>query len=126
LGPFREYTQAEILQGDCYKLGVDAPVRSSGELENAAPLKIIGPQGEITLNCGIIAHRHIHMKKDIADELGYVNGQSVNVRVPGIRGLIFENVLISIGGRGLMMHIDTEEGNAAGIKNGNTLELITE
>lgn len=126
LGPFRDYTQAEVLRGDGFKLGVEPPVRATGHLNGAAELKIVGPCGEVTRDCAIIAHRHIHMKKDIAEKLGYENGQAVKVRVPGVRALTFENVLISVGGRGLMMHIDTEEGNAAGVKNMDTLELITD
>lgn len=126
LGPFRKYTQCELLRGDTFKLGVKPPIESSGNLENAAEITLVGPCGTITRKCAIIAHAHIHMKKEIADELGFQDKQAVKVKVPGIRALTFENILIHIGGRGLMMHIDTEEGNAGCIKNGDILQLVTE
>ena len=126
LGPFRNYTQAEVLRGDGFKLGIAPPIRLSGKLEDAVDLTLVGPCGQITRKCAIIAHRHIHMKASIAEELGFTDGQAVKVRVPGIRAVVFENVIINVGGRGLMMHIDTEEGNAACIKNGDVLELIAD
>lgn len=124
LGPCREYNQAELLKTDCFKLGVDAPVRASGDLRDAAVLKVIGPCGEEILPCGILAHRHIHMDKQIAAENGFASGQTVNVRTEGVRAVTFENVLIGIGGKGMVMHVDTEEGNAALLKNGDMLTII--
>ena len=124
LGPFRSYTQAEVLRGDSFKLGIRPPIESSGHLDEAAELTLIGPCGQITRKCAIIAHAHIHMRQDIAESLGLKNGDSVSVKVGGIRALTFQNVLIQVGGRGLMMHIDTEEGNAACIKNGDILQLL--
>lgn len=124
LGPCRGYNQAELLKSDCFKLGVDAPVRSSGKLEGAAMLKVIGPCGEAELPCGILAIRHIHMDKETAWENGFTHGQMVKVRTEGIRALTFENVVISIGGKGMVMHVDMEEGNAALVKNGDMLEIL--
>ncbi len=124
LGPCRNYNQAELLKTDCFKLGIDAPVRSSGDLEGAAMLKVIGPCGEAELPCGILAHRHIHMGKDIAENNGFVHGQRVKVKTEGIRAVTFENVIIGIGGKGMVMHVDTEEGNAALVKNGDMLTIL--
>lgn len=126
LGPYRKQTQVEVLRSDIYKLGVNPPVALSGDLGEAAELTIVGPSGEITRKCSIIAHRHIHMREDIAKENGLLGTRYVKVRKGGIRGLVFENVAICIGGRGVMMHIDMDEGNAAGISNGDVLEIIVD
>lgn len=126
LGPCRDYNQAELLKTDCFKLGIDAPVRASGHTEGAVDLKIIGPCGEVEIPCGILAHRHIHMSKEIAEENGFVKGQTVKVKTEGVRAITFENVLISVGGKGMVMHLDTEEGNAALVKNGDMLEIVRE
>lgn len=124
LGPCRNYNQAELLKTDCFKLGVDAPVRSSGELDGAAELEIIGPNGSVVENCGIIALRHIHVCEEIRKENGIEEGQFVKVRATGVRGLTFENVKIVDGKGNFLMHVDNEEGNAAGIKSGDMLEII--
>jgi len=124
LGPVRPYNQAELLKADCFKLGVDAPVRSSGHLDGAATLKVTGPCGEIVLDCGVLAHRHIHVGANTLAENGLSVGQAVKVKTEGVRAVVFENVLIVKGAEGFMMHVDTEEGNAAGIKNGDMLEIV--
>lgn len=126
LGPLRPYDQVELLQADCFKLGVTAPVRNSGKLEGAATLKIIGPCGEVTADCGIVAHRHIHVDGDTMAENGWTYGQAVKVRTEGIRACVMENTILVKGGKGLLMHIDTEEGNAAGVKNGDMLDIIVD
>ena len=62
LGPLRNYTQVEISKTDAYKLGVNPPVRNSGDLDNSESITIIGPRGEITIEEGcIIATRHIFL-----------------------------------------------------------------
>lgn len=125
LGPCRNYNQIEVLKSDCFKLGIDAPVRNSGDLEGAAILKVIGPCGEIYIPGAIIAFRHIHVGADICTKNGWTPGETlVSVKTEGVRGLIFDNVKIVKGGKGMLMHIDTEEGNAAGVKNGDVLEII--
>lgn len=123
LGPTRGYTQCELLKADCYKLGITAPVRNSGNLEGAAELTLTGPCGEITVPCGILAWRHIHVDKDTLADMGKNYGDFVTVRTVGDRAVDFKNVALVRGGKGLLMHIDTEEGNAAGVKNGDILEI---
>ena len=125
LGPLRKYTQCELLKADCYKLGVEPPVRNSGQLEGASTLTLIGPRGEVTRDCGIIAWRHIHVDKDTLAEMGLDYYKSrVSVKTEGIRATTLENVTLVPGGKGLLMHIDLEEGNAAGCKNGDMLEIV--
>lgn len=120
LGPCRKLVQVELLTSDNFKLGVVAPVKLSGDLEGAATVKIIGPCGEIEAPCAIIAQRHIHMGYENAAELGVNNNSEVSVKVEGVRGVTFDHVAVRVSkrvARDLMMHIDTEEGNAAGLKN---------
>lgn len=129
LGPLRNYVQAEVLLGDCFKLGIDAPLRMSGNLEGAAALKLVGTVGEIECPCAIVAQRHIHVKRELADELGLEGGQIVRVRTKGPRAVTFDNVAIEIAkpeAPGSIMHVDTEEGNAAGLKNFDDVEILTD
>ncbi len=126
LGPVRAYTQVELLRADCFTLGVKAPLRESGKTEHAASLKLIGPNASVEVaECGIIAWRHIHLGASVAQEYGLKEGQTVSVRIGGDRGLTFDNVIVRYGkSNTCKMHIDTEEGNAAGVANGTIGEII--
>lgn len=130
LGPVRKNTQVELALTDVIYLGLPTipPVRDSGDIEGTPGIKIKGPLGEIELTKGvIIAWRHIHTPKNIAEELGFVDKQLVKVRVEGIRAVIFENVLIRISDKfAWEFHIDTDEANAAFVKNGDTATVIFE
>lgn len=120
LGPFRKIVQVELLASDNFKLGVEAPVRMSGNLDGAATLRIVGAVGEIEVACAIVAMRHIHTGYEDAAELGVSDGDEVSVKVGGVRGVTFDHVVIKVAkkvARDLMMHIDMEEGNAAGVQN---------
>jgi putative phosphotransacetylase len=127
LGPVRKETQVELSVADGYTLGLKPPVRDSADLEGSPGVKLVGPKGEVELEQGVIvAARHIHMHPDDAKAFGVEDFQRVKVRVEGFRGLVFENVLIRVSpSYALDMHIDVEEGNAAGLKNGAMVEVIT-
>ena len=120
LGPARSYNQVELLKADTFILGVDAPLRESGHLEGAADLTIVYNGKEYPLNgSGILALRHIHMDSELMDALGIQEKQMVSVEVDGERGLVFKNVLVRRSrSKESVMHVDMEEGNAAGLKNG--------
>lgn len=126
LGPARSQTQLEISRTDTYHLGIDAPVRESGDIAGTPGIKIIGPAGEVILDEGVIvAARHIHFHPDEANAWGIVNNQRLKVRMPGERPLIFEDVIARVSPHFVLdMHIDTDEANAAGIKNGDRAEII--
>lgn len=85
-----------------------------------------GPKGEIELERGVIvAARHIHFHTSDAEKWGIADKQMLKVRVGGERGLVFENVIARVSDSfALDMHIDTDEGNAAGVKTGDTAEII--
>ena len=103
--------------GDNFKLGTQAPIRESGDLEGSEAITLIGPAGEVELKQGlIVAKRHIHMSVADAENFGVTNGQI---------SLIFDEVVIRVSDSyALDMHIDVEEGNAAGLKQGDRGELI--
>ncbi len=126
LGPVRNKTQIEISFADGFTLGVKPPVRDSGDLGNSEGVKIVGPKGEVEMNEGVIAAaRHIHMTPDVAKEWDLKDKDTVNVRTGGIRSIIFENVLVRVNkDYALEMHVDMEEGNGAGIKNNDMVEII--
>lgn len=112
--------------GDTFKLGTPTPIRESGDLDGSAPVTIIGPAGQVELSQGmIVAKRHIHMTVADAENFGVTNGQIVKVKTNGERSLIFDEVVIRVSDSyALDMHIDVEEGNAAGLKQGDWGELI--
>ncbi len=116
LGPLRSKNQVEISRTDEFFLGVDAPVRDSGQVKDSAPITLEGPSGTVTLTEGLIcARRHIHMHSDDAKAFGVKSGDEVEVAITGgARDLIFSDVLIRVSpAYRLEMHIDTDEANAA-------------
>ncbi len=121
LGPCREKTQVEISETDARHLGLNPPVRNSGNLDGTPGIKIIGPSGSVVLRQGVIlALRHIHIDPASARDFGVKDGDRIKVDVSGVRDLLFENVLVRVSPDfKLAMHIDTDEANAAGIDNDN-------
>jgi putative phosphotransacetylase len=85
-----------------------------------------GPAGEIELQEGVIvAARHIHFHTDDAAKWGIKDKQKLRVRLSGERPLIFEDVIARVSDNyALDMHIDTDEGNAAGVKTGDTAVIL--
>lgn len=127
LGPARKETQVEISLSDGFTLGLaEVPVRDSGKTEGTPGVKLVGPCGEVELEKGVIAaSRHIHMHTSDAAKYGLKDKDIVQVKVGGQRGLTFDNVLIRVHDEyALDMHLDVEEGNAAGLVNGDTVEVI--
>ncbi|OEH84784.1 propanediol utilization protein [Desulfuribacillus stibiiarsenatis] len=127
LGPTRRQTQIEISRTDCFTLGINPPVRDSGDVEGSAGLEIIGPNGSVHIDEGvIIAQRHIHMHTKDAENYGLEDKDRVFVKTGGDRSIIFENVLIRVSDKfSLEFHVDTDEGNAASLKNGQLVEIIS-
>ncbi|MDR7857173.1 phosphate propanoyltransferase [Tissierella sp.] len=126
LGPVRSNTQFEISVMDAFTLGVPAIIRNSGDIADTPGAKLVGPKGEVEIKEGlIVAARHIHMHTSDAEEFGVVDKEVVSIKLDGPRGLVFNNVLIRVHENyALEMHIDIEEGNASGAKNGDLVELI--
>ena len=125
IGPLRDKTQVEISKTDAYFLGINPPVRMSGDLENSEDVILINNNSELLVeNSCILAHRHIHMSTNDAIELGYKSGDIVKVKIMGERGGIYDNVEIKIkDSYTLELHLDTDEANAMGVKNGDEVEF---
>ncbi|NLN55969.1 MAG: phosphate propanoyltransferase [Clostridiales bacterium] len=116
LGPVRRVNQVEVSLTDARTLGVNPPVRESGDVAGSAPLKIVGPKGEIELKEGCIAaKRHIHITPKEAAEWKLSNGQIVSVKIENTpRPATFGNVVVRVSEKfAPAMHIDTDESNAA-------------
>ena len=125
LGPERSKTQVEISKTDSFTLGIDPPVRNSGDLSDAAKITIIGPMGSITKNVAIIAARHIHATKDDAKKYGFEGKDFVSLVVKGQKGGILENVYVRLNDDfSLEVHLDTDDANSFLIKNGDEAEVI--
>lgn len=126
LGPARGKSQLEVSRTDAFGLGLNPPVRESGNIADTPGIKVVGPAGEVDLAEGVIvAARHIHFHTDDAARWGIADKQRLTVRVNGERPLIFEDVVARISDQfALDMHIDTDEANAAGVKTGEHAELI--
>lgn len=120
LGPLRKETQVEVSRTEQFKLGIDAPIRDSGDLEGTPGIDIEGEKGAIRIEKGVIsAKRHIHMSPEEALNLGLRDRDVVMVKVKGVRELIFGDVLIRVHPTYRMdMHLDTDEANAAQITAG--------
>ena len=126
LGPVRKQSQVEISATDARTLGVNAPLRESGDLAGSAPIALVGPKGAIYLNEGcIVAARHIHMKPEEAKAAGLKDGDYVTVSMGNERGAVLDKVKIRVDSSfDLEMHIDTDEANACQIKQGDTAKII--
>jgi len=127
LGPVREHTQVELSWSDFVALGIEPKVLLSGDYENSiGGVVLVGPKGMLKLEKGLIcAQRHIHMSTDEAEELNVKDGQKVAVKVPGQRSITFEDVIARVRPNfRLAFHIDTDEGNAAGVERGDKGEII--
>ena len=126
LGPARGKTQVEILTTDAFRLGVSPVVRISGDIEGTPGATIIGPAGTVELAYGVIvAKRHVHISAEQAAWLKLQDGDIVRIRKDGVRALVLEQVPVRCGiGHELELHLDMEEANAGGIKNGELLEIV--
>jgi len=120
LGPFRKESQIEISRTEQFKLGIDAPIRDSGDIEGTPGIILEGEAGQVKLRRGVIcAKRHIHMAPEESLALGLRDRDVVMVQVRGVRTLIYGDVFVRVHpDYRLDMHIDTDEANAAQITEG--------
>lgn len=119
LGPERKADQVEISLTDARKLGIATPVRESGDIAGTPGCKLVGPEGEVDIECGVIvAKRHIHLDPKTAEEFGLTDKQIVSVKVGENTGraTTFGDVVIRVNENfAPAMHIDTDESNAANL-----------
>ena len=126
LGPLRKSSQVEISVTDSFVLKVKPPVRESGKTQGSAPVTIIGPKGIVVLKEGcIIANRHIHMSPADAAHFGVKDGDYIDVDAfSGTKRTRWFDVQIRVNDAfRLEMHVDTDDANAVGFKNGSTVTV---
>lgn len=126
LGPLRTYTQVEISKTDAYKLGINPPVRDSGDLKGSSAITIIGPNGVVELEEGcIIPTRHIHILPSQITMYKLEGRDTVSVKIPGEKGGILTNVHLKVSDDAFFeLHLDTDDANAHLIKNGDIGEIL--
>ncbi|PKM62410.1 MAG: propanediol utilization protein, partial [Firmicutes bacterium HGW-Firmicutes-21] len=116
LGPARKSTQIEISITDARTLGINPPVRESGDIKGSVGIKLVGPAGEVDIDEGvIIAKRHAHITPQVSEQWGISNNETVMLKVDGERGVIFDEVVVRVSDKfAPAVHLDTDEANAAG------------
>lgn len=127
MGPPREPDQIELSRSDEIALGIDAPLRLSGNLAGTPGIELIGPAGRVTLTSGVVNPlRHIHMSPEDARRFGVVDRERVSVAIDSDgRDLVFGDVVVRVSPQfRLELHLDTDEGNAAGVAPGTTARLV--
>ena len=126
LGPVRNYTQVELSYTDGVYLGIDLPLRISGNHEGTPGVTILGPKGAISINKGVIrAERHVHMSEADMAFYGVKDGDHMKLRIDGPCGVTFNNVRVRFHPKVVLeVHIDTDEGNACDLESATHMELI--
>ncbi|MBO4941383.1 MAG: phosphate propanoyltransferase [Clostridia bacterium] len=126
LGPVRNKTQVEISRTDTFVLKVSPPVRPSGQVEGSEKVVVVGPKGSVYLKEGvIIANRHIHLTPEYATANGIKDNDYVDVEVEGIKPTRFYDVQVRVRDDfNVEMHIDTDDANSAGLKNGAKVKIL--
>ena len=130
LGPTRPFSQVELSQTDALVIGMKLPIATDGSDPACQPITIVGPEGAVVLtgkgNGGaFIARRHIHLSDVTAERLGVKNGDLLDLRIDGPRPTTLHDILVRVKAGWLTeVHLDTDEGNAVGLRSGQTGTLI--
>ena len=126
LGPERKEAQVEISLTDARSLGIDAPVRLSGDVKNTPGAELAGSQGRVTLSQGVIAaQRHIHLPPEAAGRFGVRDKQVVRLRTFTDRPVVFENVVVRVSPDfAPYAHLDYDEANACGFQKGDLGRIL--
>lgn len=126
LGPCRDHTQVELAFTEAMQLGLDIPVRKSGDIKGSPGAWLMGPAGMIKMENGVIRHeRHVHMGPSDCAYYGVKDGSRINLRVKSSCSAVLEDLLVREGkGIKLEVHIDTDEGNAVDYPHATAFELF--
>ncbi len=130
LGPPRAFSQVELAQTDAVSIGLKLPIATEGSEEGTQPVTLVGPNGTVRLPGGkgggaFIARRHIHISDTVAAEWGVKAGDLLDLRVPGQRPTTLHGIFVRVKAGWLTeVHVDTDEANAAGIRNGQMCNLV--
>jgi len=128
LGPCREDSQVELAFTDGISLGIDLPVRVSGNVKGTPGCVLMGPHGVVYLKHGVIrAMRHVHMGPDDLAYYGVANGDHIHLRIesPGCTTVLEDLAVRAATGIKLEVHLDTDEGNACNLENATKVELVS-
>jgi putative phosphotransacetylase len=126
LGPARAATQIELSYTDGIYLGLDLPLRISGNIEGSAGITVLGPAGALNLSKGVIrAKRHVHMSSEDMAYYGVRDGDTMKLKIDGPCGLTFHDLTVRYHPKVVLeVHIDTDEGNACDLESATNMELI--
>lgn len=126
LGPTRSHSQVELALTDAISLGIEAPVRLSGNIEGTPGCVLVGPAGVVDLSQGVIrAERHVHMAPRHAQHYGVAHHDKINLRIRSSCPTVFEGLIVRVDDNSkLEVHIDTDEGNAAQLDEAQSVELF--
>ena len=126
LGPVRNYTQVELSYTDGIYLGIELPLRISGNHEGTPGITILGPKGAITIPKGVIrAERHVHMSEADLAYFGVKDGDYMKLKIEGPSGATFDRLRVRFHPKVVLeVHIDTDEGNACDLETATRMELI--
>jgi propanediol utilization protein len=126
LGPVRDYTQVELSYTDGVYLGIDLPLRISGNHQGTPGCTILGPKGAVNLGKGVIrAERHVHVSQQDMDYYSVADGDYMKLRIDGPCGLVFDRVKVRYHPKVVLeVHIDTDEGNACDLESATHMELF--
>jgi putative phosphotransacetylase len=126
LGPCREHSQVELAFTDAVSLGLDIPVRKSGDHRDSPGCYLLGPAGMIQLERGVIRHeRHVHIGPADAAHFGFKDGERLHLRVKSSSSMVLEDLLVRLAPASkLEVHLDTDEGNACDLIHATKVELF--
>lgn len=126
LGPLRKYNQIEISKTDSYLLKLNPPVRNSGDVKKSEKITLISSNAEVNLEEGcIIANRHIHLTEEDARKYNLLGKEKVSIKIEGEKSGILNDVYLRVAeASSFELHLDTDDGNAFGLKTGDSIQII--
>jgi propanediol utilization protein len=126
LGPCRDHTQVELAFSDAILLGLDVPVRKSGDHRDSPGAYLLGPAGMVAMSRGVIRHeRHVHISPAEAAHYGVADGGRLNLRIKSDCSAVLEDLLVRVAPAAkLEVHLDTDEGNAVNLAKATKVELF--
>ena len=126
LGPARKEAQVEVSLPDCKALGLNPPIRQSGDVQGTPGVILEGPRGRIGLQSGVIvAQRHLHLTPEAATLFQVKDKQVVKLKTYTARPTEFEDVVVRVSPQfSNAAHLDFDEANACGMKPGDLGRII--
>jgi putative phosphotransacetylase len=126
LGPCRDHSQVELAFTDAISLGLDVPVRKSGDHRGSPGCYLMGPAGIVELPTGVIRHeRHVHLGPVDAAYYGVKDGDRLNLRIKSTSSAVLEDLLVRFAPASkLEVHLDTDEGNAVDLPHATKVEFF--